>query len=237
MKKEKLLILLLNDDGVEVKGLNELICGLCGMGEIIVMVLDGFCLGVLGVIIFEYFVKYYKVCEEEDLIVYKCMGILVDCVKLVLYMVVFCCFDVVIGGINYGDNFLVNVYYFGMMGVVIEGCLKGIFFIGYLLCNYFVDVDFFLLLFYICCIIEQVLEYGLFLGICLNVNFLDIVFLKGVCICCQMNGVWINEWKCSLYFWGGEYFWLIGEFDNYELEVEDLDYWVLGYGYVVVILI
>lgn len=37
MKKEKPLILLSNDDGVEAKGLNELIRGLRGMGEIIVM--------------------------------------------------------------------------------------------------------------------------------------------------------------------------------------------------------
>ena len=35
MKKEKPLILLSNDDGVEAKGLNELIRGLRGMGEII----------------------------------------------------------------------------------------------------------------------------------------------------------------------------------------------------------
>ena len=41
MKKEKPLILLSNDDGVEAKGLNELIRGLRGMGEIIVRELRG----------------------------------------------------------------------------------------------------------------------------------------------------------------------------------------------------
>ena len=41
MKKEKPLILLSNDDGVEAKGLNELIRGLRGMGEIILMAPDG----------------------------------------------------------------------------------------------------------------------------------------------------------------------------------------------------
>ena len=40
MKKEKPLILLSNDDGVEAKGLNELIRGLRGMGGIIVMAPD-----------------------------------------------------------------------------------------------------------------------------------------------------------------------------------------------------
>ena len=37
MKKEKPLILLSNDDGVNAKGLNELIRALRGLGEIIVM--------------------------------------------------------------------------------------------------------------------------------------------------------------------------------------------------------
>ena len=46
MKKEKPLILLSNDDGVEAKGLNELIRGLRGIGEIIVMAPDAFrCFG------------------------------------------------------------------------------------------------------------------------------------------------------------------------------------------------
>ena len=41
MKKEKPLILLSNDDGVNAKGLNELIRALRGLGEIIVMAPDG----------------------------------------------------------------------------------------------------------------------------------------------------------------------------------------------------
>ncbi len=41
MKREKPLILLSNDDGVEAKGLNELIRGLRGVGEMIVMAPDG----------------------------------------------------------------------------------------------------------------------------------------------------------------------------------------------------
>ena len=88
MKKEKPLILLSNDDGVEAKGLNELIRGLRGMGEIIVMAPDGPRSGASGAITSEHPVKYYKVREEEDLTVYKCTGTPVDCVKLALHTVV-----------------------------------------------------------------------------------------------------------------------------------------------------
>ncbi len=157
-----------------------------------------------------------------------------DCVKLALHTVVPRRPDVVIGGINHGDNSSVNVHYSGTMGVVIEGCLKGIPSIGYSLCNHFADADFSPSLPYIRRITEQVLEHGLPLGICLNVNFPDTVVLKGVRVCRQTNGAWINEWKRSQHPRGGVYFWLTGEFDNYEPEAEDSDHWALSHGYVAV---
>ena len=126
MKKEKPLILLSNDDGVEAKGLNELIRGLSGVGEMIVMAPDGPRSGASGAITSERPVRYYKEREEEGLTVYKCTGTPVDCVKLALHAVVPRRPDLVIGGINHGDNSSVNVHYSGTMGVVIEGCLKGI---------------------------------------------------------------------------------------------------------------
>ena len=87
MKKEKPLILLSNDDGVNAKGLNELIRALRGLGEIIVMAPDGPRSGASGSITSEHPVRYYKVREEEDLTVYKCSGTPVDCVKLALHAV------------------------------------------------------------------------------------------------------------------------------------------------------
>ena len=120
MKREKPLILLSNDDGVEAKGLNELIRGLRGVGEMIVMAPDGPRSGASGAITSEHPVRYYKVREEEDLTVYKCTGTPVDCVKLALHTVVPRRPDVVIGGINHGDNSSVNVHYSGTM----EMCIR-----------------------------------------------------------------------------------------------------------------
>ena len=102
-----------------------MIRGLRGVGEMIVMAPDGPRSGASGAITSEHPVRYYKVREEEDLTVYKCTGTPVDCVKLALHTVVPRRPDVVIGGINHGDNSSVNVHYSGTMGVVIEGCLKG----------------------------------------------------------------------------------------------------------------
>ena len=155
-------------------------------------------------------------------------------VKLALHAVVPHRLDVVIGGINHGDNSAVNVHYSGTMGVVIEGCLKGIPSIGYSLCNHLADADFSALLPYIRRITEEVLEHGLPAGICLNVNFPDVAEFKGVRICRQTNGTWEKEWKVCTHPRGGEYYWLTGQFVNHEPEAVDSDHWALNHGYVAI---
>ena len=234
MEKEKPLILVSNDDGVMAKGINELVKFLRPLGEIIVMAPDAPRSGSGCALTVTQPVHYQLVKKEVGLTVYKCSGTPTDCIKLARNTVLDRTPDLIVGGINHGDNSATNVHYSGTMGVVIEGCLKGISSIGYSLCNHFADADFSSSLPYIRRITEQVLEHGLPLGICLNVNFPDTASLKGVRICRQTNGAWINEWKRSLHPRGGEYFWLTGEFDNYEPEAEDSDHWALGHGYVAV---
>ena len=226
--------MLSNDDGVEAKGLNELIRGLRGMGEIIVMAPDGPRSGASGAITSEHPVRYYKVREEEDLTVYKCTGTPVDCVKLALHTVVPRRPDVVIGGINHGDNSSVNVHYSGTMGVVIEGCLKGVPSIGFSLCNHEPNADFEPAGPYIREIARLVLEKGLPPLTCLNVNFPDTKELKGVKICEQTKGQWTNEWENFAHRGDAHYYWLTGEFENNDAENEKNDHWALDNGYVAI---
>ena len=230
----KPLILVVNDDGITAPGIKALVQAVSNLGEVVVVAPDSPQSGMGHAITLSKPLRLKQVSEFGDIKAFHCSGTPVDCVKLALHTVVPRRPDVVIGGINHGDNSSVNVHYSGTMGVVIEGCLKGISSIGYSLCNHFADADFSSSLPYIRRITEQVLEHGLPLGICLNVNFPDTASLKGVRICRQTNGAWINEWKRSLHPRGGEYFWLTGEFDNYEPEAEDSDHWALGHGYVAV---
>lgn len=234
MKKEKPLILLSNDDGVKAKGLKELTNALRGLGNLVVVAPNGPRSGAAGAITSEQPVKYNKVYEEEELVVYQCTGTPVDCVKLALHTIVPHRPDVVIGGINHGDNSSVNVHYSGTMGVVIEGCLKGIPSIGYSLCNHAADADFSASLPYVRRITEEVLTHGLPLGTCLNVNFPDLPCYQGVRICRQTVGTWVNEWKQQEHPRGGVYYWLTGEFRNDEPLAEDTDHWALDHGYVAV---
>lgn len=234
MKNKKPLILISNDDGVSAKGIGVLVETLRDLGEIMVMAPDGPRSGASGAITSEIPVRYYKVKEEEGLTVYKCSGTPVDCVKLALFELLPRRPDLVIGGINHGDNSAVNVHYSGTMGVVIEGCLKGVPAIGYSLCDHDADADFNPMLPYVRKIAEEVLVHGLPKGTCLNVNVPKTSELKGVRICRQTDASWGNEWCKGQHPKGGEYFWLTGKFTNNEPEAEETDRWALEHDYVAI---
>lgn len=234
MKNEKPLILISNDDGYFSKGLRVLVETLKGLGEIIVMAPDGPRSGASAAITSELPIRYNKVKEEEDLIIYKCNGTPVDCIKLAMFELLPRLPDLVIGGINHGDNSAVNVHYSGTMGVVIEGCLKGIPSIGYSLCDHDADADFNPMLPYVRRIAEQVLMNGLPKGVCLNVNAPKGQELKGVRICRQTDASWGSEWVRGQHPKGGEYFWLTGKFTNNEPDAEEADRWALEHGYVAI---
>lgn len=142
--------------------------------------------------------------------------------------------DLVVGGINHGDNSSVNLHYSGTMGVVIEGCLKGVPSIGFSLCNHEPNADFEPAGPYIREIARLVLEKGLPPLTCLNVNFPDTKELKGVKICEQTKGQWTNEWENFAHRGDAHYYWLTGEFENNDAENEKNDHWALDNGYVAI---
>ena len=234
MGKERPLILLSNDDGVEAKGLHELIKTLRPIADLIVVAPDGPRSGASGAITSEYPLRCRPVRQEPGLIIYKCTGTPVDCVKLALHNFVPRRPDMVIGGINHGDNSSVNVHYSGTMGVVIEGCLKQIPSVGFSLCDHSADADFSAALPYVGRITEEVLQNGLPAGTCLNVNIPLGKQLNGVRICRQTAGVWTNEFDTVANPRGGECYWLTGVYQNHEPEAEDTDHWALEHGYVAI---
>lgn len=167
------------------------------------------------------------------LTVYKCTGTPTDCIKLALGSVLDRKPDLIVGGINHGDNSAINVHYSGTMGVVIEGCLKE-----------------FLRLVFLCAIISPMLILNLRVIYtqdschdigkrtapltCLNVNFPDTPDLKGVKVCEQAKGCWVNEWVTCPRLDDHNYFWLTGSFTDHELENENNDHWALENGYVAI---
>ena len=170
--KERPLILICNDDGYQAKGINELVDMLRDMADLLVCAPDSGRSGYACAFSATDPLRLQLVSSEEGLQVWKCNGTPVDCVKLALDRLLQGRRpDLVLGGINHGDNASVNTHYSGTMGVVLEGCMKYLPSVAFSLCDFRPDADFSPLRPYVREICSRVLANGLPKGVCLNVNF------------------------------------------------------------------
>lgn len=212
MMIDRPLILVSNDDGYKAKGVNSLAKVLMEFGDVVVVAPHTGRSGKGCAITSEVPVKVEKVHSEPGLEIYSCTGTPCDCVKLACHAVVSRPPTLVVGGINHGDNSSVNAHYSGTMGVVLEGCMKGIPSVAFSLCSHDPDADFTPTYDVIRKVVSAVLEHGLPKGSCLNVNFPDSPSYSGVRICRQAVGSWVNEWEAHRHPRGGEWWWLTGEY-------------------------
>lgn len=233
--KNKPLILLTNDDGFEAKGINALLKILLPLADVVMMAPDSGRSGAACSITSSVPVSFYQVSEVEGCVVYKCTGSPVDCVKLALEQVVPRKPDMVVSGINHGDNASVSVVYSGTMGAVLEGCMKGIPSVGFSAYSTRQDFDFAPFAPHIRGIVERVLNEGLPKGVSLNVNIPDTADVQGVKVCRMAHGNWSAEWVCAASPKCKNTYWLTGEFTNMEPDSEDTDFWALDHGFVSVV--
>ena len=228
------LILISNDDGYHAKGINSLIEMVRDYGDIIVCAPDAARSGFACAFSATTPLKLKLRREKDGVQIWSSNGTPVDCIKLALSELCPRKPDLIIGGINHGDNASVNTHYSGTMGVTLEGCMKYINSIAFSLCDYRDDADFSPLEPYIRQIVQQVLRDGLPKGVCLNVNFPLAETFKGVKVCRMAYGTWGNEvYKCH-HPRGYDYYWMMGHYTNDEPEAEDTDNWALNHGYIAI---
>lgn len=228
---DKKLILITNDDGYQAQGIGVLTEIMREFGDVVMVAPDGPRSGAACAITPILPVKLTLISEEPGLKVMACSGTPVDCVKLALEKVCQRQPDLVVSGINHGDNASVSVHYSGTMGAVFEGCMKRLPAIGFSLrtskqnCNFSPYLD------AIRKVTATVLEKGLPAGTCLNVNFPEVEHLQGIKTCRMAWGEWTSEWEDARHPRGGNYYWLTGHFTNLEPDAPDTDYHVLDQGF------
>ncbi len=233
-KQRRPLILISNDDGYEAKGINTLAEIAMKYGDVIVVAPDGPRSGAALSVTFNNIITTKLIKHHQGLQIYSCNGTPGDCIKMGIANMCQRTPDLVLGGINHGDNSAVNVHYSGTMGIVIEGCMKGIPSIGFSYCAHNVDADFTPMIPYIERVIASVLENGLPKGVCLNVNAPDAPNYNGIKVCAMGNGIWKNEWNKRTSPRGFDYYWLVGEFESTDSENDETDYVYLRKGYITV---
>lgn len=230
------LILITNDDGYQAKGINSLIDSLVGLGEIIVVAPDGPRSGMSGSITSLQPIRYrlHERDEKRNVTIYTCTGTPVDCVKLGISEIAGRKPDLLVSGINHGSNANICVHYSGTMGAALEGCIFKVPSIGYSLLDHHPDADFSSAYKPIRTLSAEVIKTGLPDGVCLNVN-IPKGKIKGVKVCRQAMGQWIDEFVRSTDGQNKEVFWLTGRFQDDDPENEKTDEYYLDNGYISVV--
>ncbi len=234
MKNKRPLILISNDDGYAAKGINSLVEFVRGFGDVIVCAPESARSGYSCAFSSELPLRLTLKHSEEHLQVWACNGTPVDCLKIAVSELCDRMPDIVLSGINHGDNASVNSHYSGTMGVAREGCMKGVPSVAFSLCDYSADADFVPMERMVKIITGRVLEEGLPKNVCLNVNFPKGADYKGVRVCRMCNGIWENELVKELHPRGYDYYWMVGSFRDTEPEAQDTDEWALANGYVAI---
>ncbi|MEN8121516.1 MAG: 5'/3'-nucleotidase SurE [Bacteroidota bacterium] len=236
-EKDQRLILVTNDDGVNAKGINELIKIAVQFGEVVVVAPEKGQSGMSHSVSLNDPIYLNKLKSESGLTIYSCSGTPVDSVKIALHKVLDKQPDLIISGINHGSNASVSAIYSGTVAAAREGSLNGVPSIGFSLLDHAHDADFTASVIYAEKIIEKVILNGIPKRTCLNVNVpnIDKEKIKGIKVCRQTLGKWVEEFDYRTSPNKKDYYWLTGKFSNFEPEATDTDEWALGNNYVSVV--
>lgn len=230
-------ILVTNDDGIYSPGIKCLTNIAKNYGDLIVVAPDKPQSGMGHAITINSTLRIQKTTYHHASQEYACSGTPVDCVKMAVNHILKKRPDLILSGINHGSNSSINVIYSGTMSAAIEGALEGTPSIGFSLCDYSMEADFSQTEPFVSQIIEQVMRKGMPKGVCLNVNLpkLRADEIKGIKLVRQSKANWVERFEERKDPYGRDYYWLTGEFVNFEPEARDTDEWALSEGYVSVV--
>ena len=234
---KKPLILVTNDDGIAAPGIRTLISIMNEIGDVVVVAPDNPQSGMGHAITVNTTLRCNPInVDEGPQLEYSCSGTPADCVKMAANEILNRKPDLCVSGINHGSNASLNVIYSGTMSAAVEAGIEGIPAIGFSLLDYNWDANFEASKEYVRKITLNVLKNKLPEGVVLNVNIPDLKKegIKGIRVCRQANGNWIEDFDKRVSPQGEDYYWLTGKFVNLD-QGEDTDLWALENGYVSVV--
>lgn len=234
---QRKLILVSNDDGYQAKGLHELLLALAPFGEVVAVAPDQPQSSTSHALTMRdpLRVTLREQCPEYTL--YSCSGHPADCIKFAMHETVKRAPDLLVAGINHGENASCSALYSGTVAIAMEGCMYHVPGIAFSLINQSPEADFSACLPVVRQVVEKVLQDGLPDGVCLNVNIPDLPAgaLRGIRLCRLAKGYWHEMFDRRTDPYGRVYYWLDGRFINEEPDADDTDQWALAHGYVSVV--
>jgi 5'-nucleotidase len=234
---QKPLILITNDDGIHAPGIVALVEVALKFGDVIVVAPDKPQSGMGHAITINSTIRINKLPAHPGAESWSCSGTPVDCVKMAINKLLPRKPALCLSGINHGANHSINIIYSGTMSAAMEGAIEGIPSIGFSLCDYSIEADFSASKVFCEKIIDFSLNHGMGEGVCLNVNIpkLRVDEIKGIMVCRQAKGTWEEKLDERKDPYGRHYYWLTGEFKNFEPDATDTDAYALENGFVSVV--
>ena len=229
-------ILVTNDDSVHAKGIKELVVVASEFGNVLVVAPNKPQSGMGHAITITKPLRMESYNGFDGVEAYSCSGTPVDCVKLAVFEILKRKPDLLLSGINHGENSSTNVLYSGTMSAAIEGAMEGIPSIGFSLADFNSDADFSAAKNVAAELIPQIMNKGLPNNTALNVNVPKVSYrdLKGIKVCAQAHAYWEDKFDSRRDQFGRPYYWLTGQFsDRDQREDTDLHYLKMGYATIV----
>ncbi|MBS1495392.1 MAG: 5'/3'-nucleotidase SurE [Bacteroidetes bacterium] len=237
LKKGKPIILVTNDDDITSKGIRSLVEAVKDLGKVVVVAPEKPQSGMGHAITIGSPLRMNQVdFFGKDVEAWQTSGTPVDCVKLAVDKILHHKPDICLSGINHGANHSINVLYSGTMSAAMEAAIEGIPSIGFSLLDYSFDADFSASKQIVHKIVSAVLSKKTDKHFLLNVN-IPIATpdkIKGIKICKQAYAKYEEDFSERIDPHGKKYYWLTGEFKNFD-KSKETDVWALQHGYVSVV--
>ena len=233
-KERKPLILVVNDDGVEAKGIRALGEIAQEFGRVVMIAPGNGRSGMSHAITFATPLRLRRMHYSDDFEVYRTNGTPVDAVKLALrHILKDQQVDLLVSGINQGSNTSVSVFYSATIAAAVEGCLCGIPSVAFSQVDFTHGMDFELAKIAARKIIPSVLEKGLPPHICLTVNIPNIPAqdAKGIKITRQALNYWHEDLDERTDPGNNPYFWMRGSLKEID-KGRDTDIWAVKHNYI-----
>lgn len=231
---KKPLILVVNDDGFEAKGLEAMVDIAKQLGEVVVVVPDGSRSGMGHAITMNVPLRLDLYKTVDGVPYWRTNGTPVDCIKLGQKVVLRNrTIDLVLSGINHGSNSSVSLIYSGTMAAAIEASFENIPAIGLSLLDYSPNADFTAVQHFAKIMLPQILAHGVPPHTCLNINFpkVPICDIKGIRITRQTEGYWNEDLEERTDLFGRKYYWLSGYLVDTDLQPDTCE-WALKNNYI-----
>ena len=227
MTKNKPLILVVNDDGIDSSGIKLLTEAMHDIGDVFVVAPNVNRSGSSHSMTLHEDIFLEK--THKDFNYFTCSGTPVDCVKSAMNIILPRIPDLCVSGINHGSNHSINSLYSGTLHAAMEGTIQGVPSIAFSHLNYSERFNLTAFKTVIKRISLEILQQGLLSGVTLNVNFPNIDFskIKGVKLCQQGFGFWTENFKLIKKEDNKTYYRITGKF-QYDKNDLNTDCWALS---------